>query len=411
MQPQAAPQAGMIAPGGLPGAPKGPSTVISGNTMLPAQSKGISTAAKATIGAVLGLAIIIIGALVITKITDNKQNERITALLKQAEDRTAKDVPTSAEDITLILGAATNIAANSQRQTVYQRLLISKANDGSNIDAQIAAFAATDANQMIPDIRIRLFEVLAGRKSPSALAPLISYAQSTNNERTAVGAIKACEKIATEKNFSALLNIMGFTRHESVRQAAKRTIATVAKRTDGKTQLAIALKNSYETAGNDEVKRGYLELLGSAGGDAAATIVKGALEDEDKKTQLAALAALRSWPDDTMFETLIDFATGQEDDLLRANSFRAAYAFLKLDRDRDELDLEDMWKLLAKEARTPKEKRQIIDGMAKLTDEWAFSVVEFFEEDDDDDVSFRAERAREHMDTRRQRIKGDDEDE
>ena len=400
----------MIAPGGLPGAPKGPSTVISSNTMLPAQSKGISTAAKATIGAVLALAIIIIGALVITKMGNNEQAERITALLKQAEDRTANNVPTSAEDVSLLLGAASNIAANPQRQTVYQRLLIAKANDGSNIDAQIAAFAATDANQMIPDIRIRFFEVLAGRKSPSALAPLITYAQSTNNERTAVGAIKACEKLATEKNFSALLNIMGFTRHETVRQTAKRTIAAVVKRTDGREQLAIALKNSYETAGNDEVKRDYLELLGSAGGDDSAAIIRSTLADDDKKTQLAAIAALRSWPDDTMFSELIDYATGQEDDLLRSQSFNAAFTFLKLDRERDVDDLEDMWKMLAGEARTPKEKRQVIDGMAKLTDEWAFSVVEFFEENDDDDVSFRAERAREHMDTRRQRIKGDDED-
>ena len=47
---------------------------------------------------------------------------------------------------------------------------------------------------------------------------------------------------------------------------------------------------------------------------------------------------------------------------------------------------------------------KIVTGLASLTDDWAFAVVEFFEEDEDDDVSFRAERALERMDERRRRL-------
>lgn len=375
-----------------------------------AQKKGMSAAAKATIAAVLGLGILFIGFLVISKMGSNRNAEEITALLTRVEDPTANDLPTSSTEVNMLLHAATDISSNSKRQAIYQCLLVAKSSDGTDLDEQIATFAANDQNLMLSDIRVRLFEVLQGRKEASALPFLIEHAKSTRNEETAAAAIRAAEKIATENNLADLLNIMRYTRHPSVRQAAKRAIAAVAKRTDGREALATALKNAYDTAGNDEVKRGYLELLGSAGGEDAAAIVNSALTDEDKKTQLAALAALRSWPDDTMFEAIIDYATGQEDDLLRNQSFETAYSFLKIDRERDEIDLEDMWKLLAREARTTKEKRQIIDGMARLTDDWAFSVVEFFEEDDDDQVSYRAEQARERMESRRKRIEGSDED-
>jgi len=377
----------------------------------PKKKKGMSTAAKSTIAAVLGLAIIFTAFLVLSKMGDNKDVAANNALVAQAEDPTAKDLPTTSAQISSLLKLATSIAQNTQRQAVYQRILIAKASDGTDLDKQIAEFAANDGNLMISDIRVRLFEILQSRKSLSALPSLIEHAKSTASEQTAAAALSACEKIATDQNLADLLNIMRYTRHQSVRQEAKRVIAAVAKRTDGREALSTALKTAYETAGDDEVKRGYLELLGSAGGDEAATIVKSALADDDKKTQLAAVAALRTWPDDTMFEALIGYATGQEDDLLRSQSFEAAYSFLKLERNRDELDLEDMWKTLASEARTPKEKRQIIDGMAQLTDDWAFSVVEFFEEDDDDQVNHRAEQARERMETRRKRINGEDEEE
>ena len=404
------PQAGIPqASAPQPGAPQADAVITSTST-LDQPKKGISTAVKATITAVLALAVLFTSFLVMGKLSSNKQAKRATEILAPAKDLTAREVPTSRDDVSFLLGLATNIAANKDRQAIYQRLFIGASNDGNDIDQQIAQFASDDNNQMISDIRVKLFEVLQGRNNSSAVPYLIEHAKSSASEQTATAALRAVEKMATEKDLNDLVNIIRFTSHSSVRQAAKRTIASVAKRTDGRAALATALKDSYASAPNEEVKRSYLELLGSAGGEDAKAIVKAALEDEDKKTQLAALAALRSWPDDSMFETIIDYATGQEDDLLRNQSFGAAYSFLKLERKRDEIDLEDMWKMLAREARTTTEKRQIIDGMANLTDDWAFSVVEFFEEDEDDKVSFRAEQARERMESRRIRINGEDEE-
>ena len=79
--------------------------------------------------------------------------------------------------------------------------------------------------------------------------------------------------------------------------------------------------------------------------------------------------------------------------------------FLQKDRDRDALALEDMWKALAQEAATESEKIQIVNGLARIVDDWAFAVVEFFLEDANDNVSFRAEKALDFMETKRNRLK------
>ncbi|NIP95402.1 MAG: HEAT repeat domain-containing protein, partial [Akkermansiaceae bacterium] len=172
-----------------------------------------------------------------------------------------------------------------------------------------------------------------------------------------------------------------------------------------------ALKSAHDSATSNEARLIFIELLGAAGGDTASEVVTEALKNEDNKTRLAAVAALGNWADDTEFETLLDYVAEENNDTLRKRAFDAAFQFLKIDRPRDEIDLEDMWKMLAREAQTQTEKMKIVTGLASLVDDWAFAVVEFFVEDDDDKVSFRAEKALEHMEDRRKRVNPDEKDE
>ena len=100
----------------------------------------------------------------------------------------------------------------------------------------------------------------------------------------------------------------------------------------------------------------------------------------------------------------------EEDDSLRKSAFNFAFQFLKIDRKRDEIDLEDMWKMLAREAQLETEKLKIVTGLASIVEDWAFAVVEFFVEDENDKVSFKAEQALERMEERRARINPDGSD-
>ena len=96
--------------------------------------KGMSTAAKATIAAVLGVAVILVGMMVVSKMSSNKKVRQINALVAQAKDLTARDIPTTSDQADLLLGHATGIARTSDREAVYQRLLIAKSSDGTDLD-------------------------------------------------------------------------------------------------------------------------------------------------------------------------------------------------------------------------------------------------------------------------------------
>ncbi|MFP6895582.1 MAG: protein kinase [Roseibacillus sp.] len=411
----ATPPAAAVTPapqGPVPGAPTGPSTFISGSTDV-AGAKGISTAVKMTIAAVLVVAIIFVGIVVIGKSGQNKKTARLNALLAQVEDANAKDLPTTADDAEILLNAGISLNQTSKREAIYQRLLIAKS-DGTDLDSFIAEYASNEDNKMSADIRIKLFQVIQGRRGASSLEHLIMHARNARLPETATAALKAAQKLATDKDVPALLKIIQFTSHEDVRQSAKHTVSSLAARSESRETLGDALMSAFENATTDRAKLVFIELLGSAGGDAAASIVENALKSKDTKTRLAGIAALGSWADDTEFESLLDYMADEENDTLRRRAFDSAFQFLMIDRERDDLDLEDMWKDLAREAQTREEKMQIFTGLANIIEDWAFAVVEFFVEDDDDKVNFRAEQALEHMEDRRERLKPDgkrDEDE
>ena len=366
--------------------------------------KGMSNAAKITIAAVLAVAVIIAGIVVFAKMNSNKQAKYVSGLLAQVEDPGAKDLPTTEADAQALLSGAVSLAASNQREAFCQRLHVAKACDGSDLNARIASYAANEEQQMANDIRMKLFQVVQGRKGPSALPFLIEHARTSRNAQTATAALEAAEKIATAKDLGALIKIIQFTDHPQVRQAAKNVVASLATRTDARDQLATAVLQSYENATTDDAKLIFIELLGSAGGDKAAKIVTEMLESKEQKIRLAAIAALGSWPDDDEFANLVDYMGTEENDMLRGKAFDAAFAFVRLERERDDLDREDMWMGLANAADTRQEKEKLITGLARYTDDWAYTIVEFFEADEDSNVSRRAEQALERMDERRERL-------
>ncbi|MAT30943.1 MAG: hypothetical protein CMP29_04035 [Roseibacillus sp.] len=387
-----------------------PSTFISGSTET-SGSGGGRNAAKITIAAVLIGAIVIAGIFVLAKSMTNKRTKTLNSLLAQVADKGATQLATTQEEVEILLGEAKSLKNRGDREAIYQRLLVA---EGSNLDEIIAQFAANEENRMTPDIRVKFFQVVQGRNSPEALPALIDHARNAILPETASAALNAARKLATEKDLTDLLGIIQFNENSQIQQDAKRVIMSLAERSTERSEIATAIKSAYESATNDKSTVVFLELLGSTGGDTAAGIVETALGSEDKKIRIAALAALGSWADDTQFDTLLDYMTSEEDDTIRRQAYAQAFQFLQKDRDRDDLALEDMWKALAQEAATESEKIQIVNGLAKIVEDWAFAVVEFFLEDENDKVSFRAEKALDFMETKRNRLKpdrGDDEEE
>ena len=404
-----APPAGDSIPLAAPASPDttpGPSTFISGSTET--TGGGVSNAVKFTIAAVLVAAIIFTGIFVLGKSGMNKRTETLNRLLAQVAEEGVRELATNEEEAEVLLGAARSLKT-SDREAIYQRLLIAKGS-GVNLNKLIAEFAGNEKNEMTPDIRVKFFQIVQGRNSPDSLPFLIEHARNSSKPATASAALKAARKLATDDNLPALLGIIQFNASSQIQQDAKRTIISLAERSTARNEIAKAIKNSYDSATSDDAKDIFLELLGSTGGDTAAGIIKETLKSDSKTTRIAAIAALGTWADDSQFDALLDYMAGEQDDRLRQRAFASAYQFLTKDRKRDALVLEDMWKALAQEAGTESEKKQIVNGLANIVDDWSFAVVEFFLEDENDEVSFRAEKALDYMKDKRNRLNPDRDD-
>ena len=385
-----------------------PSTFISGSTET--TKGGVSNAVKFTIVAVLLVAIIFTGIFVIGKSARNKRTEALNALLAQVEDASASNLPTTEEEAYILLNAARSLKTSGKRDAIYKRLLVGQGS-GVNLDELIARFAGSEENEMTPDIRIKFFDVVYGRNSPDSLSHLIGHARNSSRPETAEAALKSAKKLATDDDVPALLTIIQFTTHSNVRQEAKLVVSSLASRSSARPRLASEIKAAHDSATSDDARLIFIELLGAAGGKEATIVVEKALASESQMDRLAAIAALGTWADDTQFEMLLDHLAEEEDERLRNTTFQSAYQFLMNDRERDPGDLERMWKDFASEARSPAEKMRIVNGLARIVEDWSFAIVEFFLEDKNDDVSFRAEKALEDMKDRRSRLQPSSSDE
>jgi hypothetical protein len=411
-----------FAVGGVPGAPAaapvpganvtyGQRPGVPGMGLPKVAKPGMSGSAKATIAAMLAIAVTILAVVFVKQSSRNNNIEEYNTLIKLAAKDGVTEVPVNAKQLDILLNAASDVGVNEQRQTIYTALFLAKSADGTDVDAEIAEFATKQPMQ--PDVReVIIRDVLRKRANPKVIPTLLAYARNTQETKGAVAALQACRFMATDAQFGDFLEVIRFNTDSTIRTAAEEAVIEILKKSSNRGDLADRLASSYGNSPNDEVRHSMIRLLARAGGPAAEEIVKKALAGEDKKDQIAAIRSMGTWVDSSVFETLIEFLEEQEDELTKANAFDAGFRFLNdKERQLSDEDSEDFWKMLARNAKTRAEKERIIIGLANSeTDDWAVSVVEYFvDEGDDDAVIDRAEKALERM-RERAKVKSDDDD-
>ncbi|MFI2793943.1 serine/threonine-protein kinase [Haloferula sp. A504] len=372
---------------------QGPTTI---GSMLPPKKKGLGSGAKVTIAVMLSIVVVILGWVVLSTMSSNKINKRYNELVAIAAEPSAKELPVSSGDLEILLNSV-RAGSNSSRETVYKALAIAKAKGSTDVDARIAEFATTE---VLPDeIRVSLLErVLRRRASTSTLPVLMKFARETDNDRSAAAALTAVAAIGGEDQIDEFLELIQFTSSDRIRIEAEKATASALERSDNRAKYGPILVTAAENAVSDDTRRTMLRLLGFTGSDVALEKIMAALKGDDRLDTLAALQAAQNWPDDSMFEELVAFLETQTDELIRRKTFEGALAMLT-DRERaaarDELDSEDYWKMLARNAKTEREQFNVISGLARTEwADWALSVVEYFvDEAESDNVIDQAERA------------------
>ena len=343
--------------------------------------KGMSGSGKGVIAALLLVGIIIAGFVLIGKRDQEAKMKRlteITAPFKADPSNYPEEIELTKSDITLLLDTIITPDAKEKgvRKTYLQALNIGKTTDGSDLDDLVAKYATR--TQMSEDARINLFKVLRLRSQPSALAPLINFARSTNEAKSGEAAIAATEKMATVDDFGQLLNIVTLAQHGDVRRAAVKTLKTVIKKAPDKSSFATPIISSFRSSTESEAREQLLQLLGTAGGSQAAELIDTHLNSSDMKLQLAAIAGLREWPDSGQFETLYTFVENEDEGTLRKQGFAAMLHFLTEGPELHEDDLSLFWSDTARLALSESEQLRVVRAMLSQKGDWALKILDHF---------------------------------
>ncbi|MGB6219610.1 serine/threonine protein kinase [Haloferula sp.] len=351
----------------------------------PTRKAGLSGSAKIAIYSVLGLLILLAGWMLVIKMGDNKINKRYNELVELAAMPTTKELPVTREDTKILLDSV-RTGANKSRETVYKALAIAETTDGSDADEMIARFATEEL--LTDDIRIALLSrVLRKRANPSSLNYLLEYSKETANEEVAAAALTAVTDIGGEDQIDNFIDVIEFSSSTKIRKAAEGALESILARSAHREKWGENIASKVSSATDDSTRRTMIRLLGVTGGKASRKMLTEVLNGDDKLDQLAAIEAMKSWPDDSMFAPLMDFLSQQADETIRPKAFNAGYVFLMDDkRERSDKKNEELWRLLADNAKTPKEQDTMISGLVSIAQsEWPIEIIENFAETSDND--------------------------
>lgn len=341
---------------------------------------------------------LIVAGIVIKGISDrNSSIDRINEIVAAFDDpeNPPKEVPLSESDVQLLLDElSTSGVKDSLERPIYLRALsIGKATDGTEIGAKVAAYAK-DVD-LESALRIKLFQVVGLRAEESSLPALIEHAQTTDDTGSGQAAINATEKMATTSNFKSLLGIVVNSSNASIKNSAVNVLSKVIGGSDSPGTYATAIITTFQSTSDEDGKVALLRLMGSAGGDQAADLVTSNLEGSNTKLKLAAISALQDWPDDSQYDTLLEFASTEQDARLRGESFSALVNFLEKSTKMDSEDKATYWGDVAGISAGDSEQQKVIQAMANQAEGWADDVLDYFVTDGDSDaVKFRAEKAK-----------------
>lgn len=363
------------------------------STSGPAKNKGMSNGAKAALATTLGIIVIGIAALLISRNAQGKINKRYNELVELAAMANTKELPVNKKDLDILLNAATSITASTSRETVYKALYISQSTDGTDIDETLVQYATTV--NMNEEIRINLLRrviggrIVAGHKDAKTSSALIQFINSNPKPESAGAAIDALKGMATDEHFTPLLSLLQFSGDSNIRKRCEEVVVAIVKQSTSRATLDETVEPAYEAATVPEIKQSLMRVLGAIGTPKAKEVLLRNLKGSDKTMQIAAADASKNWPDDSLLEPMMDTLGTMEEPTLRSRIFHSCREFLLLDSKRSDAKNEELWKLLASSARVDSEQEAIIRALvtnsSTNTTPWAVEIISTLEKTGESD--------------------------
>ena len=245
-------------------------------------------------------------------------------------------------------------------------------------------------------VRFEAIKTIAVRKTSNAIPVLLRVAERDVTE-IRLEALKALGAVGTTEELPFMVKMHLGKWDDESRKAIAQAIVYVALRSPpGKARTASVGSALSKSSLSDNVSLSLVSILGAIQDDTGLSALGSHARKAGRESHAAALKLLADWPNDRPLDTLQRIASSAKDPAQRSVAFEGYLRQIQLasvDRDADRTAR--YYQTASKIAKTPSEKRAVIEALATFEHPESLKVLEKFL--DDPDVSEDAGRAKESL--------------
>ena len=268
--------------------------------------------------------------------------------------------------------------------------------DGDDVDAALI--------EQLPKARGKSQELLIGvvakRGIRDAIPALTKIAQDSD-PTAARRAIEAMSLLGDSRDAATIMGVLVATKDASLMRSCETVMEVLIENTSSKGEMVTALKRGLEASAPKSAQQATLRLLGKTGAPEAAAALENVLNANDADLQLAAVTALRDWPNDSQLDKLAALAESSNDPAVQNEAFSSYVRALAVnqDRTRNQAAHKAWWAKAQKLLNNSDRKRTFLTGLAMVPEDFALAMAAQLEADPDIPVRTLATEAKKNIQT------------
>jgi hypothetical protein len=244
-------------------------------------------------------------------------------------------------------------------------------------------------------VQERLITIVARREIGEAVNPLtaIALGRDPNNARRAIEALSV---LGDTRDAGTVMQVLMTTDDGALFGVCENMLGLLIGQSARGDDLVPVLERGLDADNPIRVQQATLRLLGQTGAAQAASAINRVLESGRADLELAAITALREWPDDTQVDRLGELADKSKSENVRNAAYETYVRVLALnqDRKREPQQLAAWWQKARLMADSKRRKLDLVRGLANVPEPFALQIVTQLLADSDADVKSYATQAK-----------------
>ncbi len=263
--------------------------------------------------------------------------------------------------------------------------------EGPDVDAAIVA----ELKKSRGKVQTNLIKVVVNRKQKDAMDVLPAIATG-EDESNAKAALEAISVLGETRDAETVVDVLCATKSGILRNTAENVLQVLIDKAVSKNNIVPFLEKAVLADKSKEVQQAGLRLLGKTGSPAAASAIDLVLKSGDADLKLAAITALRDWPNDGQLDRLASLATTGVNDAVKTTAYEAFVRTLSLnqDRNRPPAKLRAWWGQAELLATTRERKNRLLTGISVVPETFALEIATKLQADPDPSIRSMATEAR-----------------